>query len=636
MDRTAAPARVIRFGLFEVDVDHHSLARKGLRIRIQDQPLRTLILLLERSGEIVTREELRDKLWAQGTHVDFDGSLNVILKKLRAAIGDDSENPVFIETIPRRGYRFIAPVEYAPADGASSAAGQPAPSIPEAESAHAAPVPRLRFRWSWISAALAVSALAAVVVWLSWRGARIAAAAPKAIAALPFANQGAGPDLDYLRYAIASDLVTDLASTPALTVRPFASSAAYGSQPANLSAMGSQLRVTHVVTGGFLLDHNALRVTMELVDVAENRAVWAGEFTVSPEELVALHDKLAAQVAHGLLPAMNISNASAGRMSAPKNQQAFDLFMHSLSIPLDPQSNLLAIGKLEASVALDNSYAPAYGELGSRYYGDYHYGNGGEAAVAKALQAYKRQSELDPDWPSVSTFIRVEQGDLTGAYDQAADFLRRHPEMEQAHHAMSYVLRCAGLLDEANHECATALGLDPGFSGLRSCAMPYVLQGDYARGNALSHLDDYSGFGAMLRMVMALRTGDTATALQESTAASKGGFRFADLGHMYLSHAPEAQLRSAAADLETDPRSSRDPELLYFNAGILSYCRQRDAALRQLRKAIEGNYCSYPAMDQDPLFDSVRQGQKFAELRQAGVQCQQSFLSHRQQVDAKP
>ena len=105
---------------------------------------------------------------------------------------------------------------------------------------------------------------------------------------------------------------------------------------------------------------------------------------------------------------------------------------------------------------------------------------------------------------------------------------------------------------------------------------------------------------------------------------------------MYLSHAPEAQLRTAAAELETDPRSSRDPELLYFNAGVLSYCGQTDAALRQLRKAIEGNYCSYPAMDQDPLFDSVRQDQKFSELRQAGIQCQQCFLSHREQVNANP
>src|SRR6185312_15402996 len=111
MERTAAPATLFRFGLFEADAARGTLTRNGVRVRIQDQPFRVLILLLEKPGEIVSREVLRQKLWPEGTYVDFDGSLNVILKKLRAAIDDDSDNPRFIETVPRRGYRFIAPVE---------------------------------------------------------------------------------------------------------------------------------------------------------------------------------------------------------------------------------------------------------------------------------------------------------------------------------------------------------------------------------------------------------------------------------------------------------------------------------------------------------------------------------------------
>lgn len=110
MERPVLSSKIFRFGLFEADVGHNALTRAGLRVKIQDQPFRVLILLLERPGEIVTRDELRQKLWPEGTFVDFDGSLNVILKKLRAAVGDDPENPRFIETVPRRGYRFIAPV----------------------------------------------------------------------------------------------------------------------------------------------------------------------------------------------------------------------------------------------------------------------------------------------------------------------------------------------------------------------------------------------------------------------------------------------------------------------------------------------------------------------------------------------
>jgi len=133
MERAVAPPNIFRFGLFEADAANGTLMRNGVRIRIQDQPFRVLIFLLERPGGIVTREELRQRLWPEGTYVDFDGSLNVILKKLRAAIDDDSENPRFIETVPRRGYRFIAPV---------TSERKPQPVVPEPPQASGEAVPR--------------------------------------------------------------------------------------------------------------------------------------------------------------------------------------------------------------------------------------------------------------------------------------------------------------------------------------------------------------------------------------------------------------------------------------------------------------------------------------------------------------
>ena len=110
MQQSASPTRSFRFGLFEADVSNKTLTRNGVRVKIQDQPFRVLLLLLEHPGEIVPRDQLRSNLWPDGTFVDFDGSLNVILKKLRAVLDDNPENPRFIETVPRSGYRFIAPV----------------------------------------------------------------------------------------------------------------------------------------------------------------------------------------------------------------------------------------------------------------------------------------------------------------------------------------------------------------------------------------------------------------------------------------------------------------------------------------------------------------------------------------------
>lgn len=637
METPVLPKRAYRFGLFQIDPDSGKLLRQGVPVRLHEQSTRVLCLLLERAGDIVTREELRQSLWPEGTYVEFEGSLNAILKRLRFALGDDADNPVFIETVPRRGYRFIAPVEREQPSVNETPAKAPGLGPSELQTAAGRPLPTSVSR-TWTSWVIGLAAGLALLGLFAWRFAPKSPSRPpatrKVIAVLPFSNEGAGPDFDYLRYAIANDLATDLTYAHSITVRPFASSSRYGSQPADPESVGKELRVTHVVAGAFLLEKQNLMINLELVDVAQNRSIWREEVTVSPQDLVALHDRLATRAAEGLLPAINISSASTDEVPTPKNERALELFSTSLSIPLDPEPNLLAIKKLEESLSLDSSYAPAWNELARRYAIDYRYGNGGEAAGAKAIAAYKRLSELDPNWPTIATTIRVERGDLDGAYDQAADFLHRHPDVAVGHHSMSYVLRYSGLLDEANQQCNAALALDPGFSGFRSCAVPYILQGDYAHARAFIQLDEHSGFGATLRMTIALRSGNTAAAFAESDAASQGGFPFVDLVRKYHNHAPEAELRSAAAALEVDPRSERDPEMDYFNAGVMSYAGQGDAALRQLAKAIRGNYCSYPAMEKDPLFNPIRQRTEFAELRHAAIQCQQDFQVHRRQVDA--
>ena len=383
------------------------------------------------------------------------------------------------------------------------------------------------------------------------------------------------------------------------------------------------------------MDKQHLRVNLELVDVALNQPVWRDEVIASSQDLVSLHDRLEARAAEGLLPALNISNAQADEIPAPKNEQALDLFLHSLTIPLDPEANQFAVKKLEESVSLDSGYAPAWGELGWRYYVDSHYGSGGEAAIVKSLQAYKRQSELDPNTSSVPTIIRVEQGDLNGAYDQAAEFLGRRPDLSTAHFGLSYVFRYAGLLDEAGKECDAAFALDPGVNGLRSCANPFILRGDYAHAARYMSLDGKSAYS---RLTVALRTRDTAAVLPELTALAQSGFHEANIQLAFfracLNHAPKVEMSKAAAELEEDPVLVRDAEVLYGNAEDLAFCGQADEALRQLARAIKGNYCSFPAMDKDPLFDSIRQRPEFAELRRAAIQCQQSFLDHREQIRA--
>ena len=228
MERLVASVNIFRFGLFEADVASNTLTRGGVRVKIQDQPFRVLTLLLERPGEIVTREELRQKLWPEGTYVDFDGSLNVILKKLRAAIDDDSENPRFVETVPRRGYRFIAPVS-AIAPELPKPATPPATSSLQPPAISPAPPPPLdtapaerKARYLYLYAVAAALTVLGATAWFLWHEKNLsktssvsASAAPvhmrKSVAVLGFHNVSGKPDQNWLETAFSEMLSTELA-----------------------------------------------------------------------------------------------------------------------------------------------------------------------------------------------------------------------------------------------------------------------------------------------------------------------------------------------------------------------------------------------------------------------------------------
>jgi tetratricopeptide (TPR) repeat protein len=349
--------------------------------------------------------------------------------------------------------------------------------------------------------------------------------------------------------------------------------------------------------------------------------------------MVALDSELANHAANGLLAAINYSASLQTPIFVPRNEHAFRLYLHSLAISRDPGPNREAIKNLEDSVALDNEYAPAWEELAWRYYIDYTYGDGGSQERTRGTECFKKLMQLDPNGTANQITIKTENGNLEGAYDEAADLLHRWPDKSGPHYEMSYVLRYAGLLDEAKKECAAALAIDPGYSAYRSCAIPFVLSGDYGGAEQYIGLDQNTGFAAMLRLQIALRAGNGAAALSQTGSASESGFLFAKVIRAFLGHARDPDLNRAIAEMEGDPRLAQDSEAFYRNAEALAYIGRGDAALQQLRSAVHGNYCSYPALDTDPIFDPVRQNGQFSELRVAAIQCQQKLLNHRRDAD---
>ena len=228
--RAPAPSKRYRFGLFEADPASGELLRKGVRVRVQDQPFRLLTILLERPGEVVSREELREKLWPADTYVEFDGSLKAALKRLRAALGDSAENPIFIETLPKRGYRFVAPVLIEVGPAAETEKAIPEPPVPQAAPAQASrlsPEPRRRRRHGLIYAAALAVVLAAGFGWYFSRHRPAAtavsqAALPipmrKSVAVLGFHNASGRPDDAWLSTALSEMLSTELATGEKLRV----------------------------------------------------------------------------------------------------------------------------------------------------------------------------------------------------------------------------------------------------------------------------------------------------------------------------------------------------------------------------------------------------------------------------------
>ena len=640
-----SPPVLYRFGLFEADPGSGTLTRSGVRVRIQEQPFRALVALLERPREIVTREELRRRLWPEGTFVDFDGSLNVIVRKLRAAIGDDPNNPRFVETIAGKGYRFIAPVEAAEgrieaveAGAAPAAPGPPTPPGIDANAPTATTVTGSgrRRMLPWIASAGGIlAALAMIVLAVNHLRGTAAqpnvrpadAAAVNSIAVVPFANWGAGSSFDYLRYALASDIITDLTYARSLSVRPLASTSRYGDHPEDPQAVGRALKASYVISGYFANDAGQLAVTAEMSRVADDRVLWRETLSATPDQLLRLHDDLAWSLQKGVVGVLG-SGQLTGTIPVPHSQRAYDLYLRSVAVPRDPQPNKEAIVDLAESVKEDPSYAPAWTELAWRYYIDGSYADGGEEAYRKSEDASAHAASLDPIGTSNWITLRTERGDLKGAWTLATNLLRLRPDSWDSHFEMSYIYRYAGLLDQAARECEAGLNADPGNPILRSCSKVYMYKGDYARARMFVDLDGSSGWSVRQRMQFALRQKNLTEALALAKVATETGYHDSEIVRDRLENLPAAALDRMGAQEAAFAEKQSDSEDEYEIGAMLSFAGQTDRALRVVGDAVRRGYCAVPMLESDPLLAGLRERPQFRALAGQAATCQRNFLNY--------
>ena len=501
-----------------------------------------------------------------------------------------------------------------------------------------------RRNWQSLSVTGAMIALMIVVVSLAVRlSGKGAPVKPRVrtLAVLPFENTANDPGVDFLRVALADEVSSTLGYARSLSVRPSEASSKYTAPNPDLKKAGRELRVDNIVTGHFLRAGEQLQITLEVTDVESNGRLWQDVFDVPVENMVAMQAQIAAKTRRGLAPLLGATEFVTDTPPQPKNEEAYKLFLRAQALSFDAESARRAIEMLNQSVALDPGYAPALEALAGRYAGQGWFGDGGQAALERWRALAHRIVELDPDnviFRADALYIAGEfagrgvKGGMTRgeAYRQLQDLVHRRPDRARLHFLASWMLRDAGLLDESARECEAALLVDAQDAGARSCGVTFMLRGDYQRALDYLHLDPDSEVSNAVSIDVLLRQGKERDVLQRRPSAIPkwGGY---DLVIEFLERRPAREIAALAGKLRPAP----DPEVNYFSAAHLAYSGQAEAALAMLKQAIEGGYCSYPAIDRDPMLQSLRAAPGFGEIRSAAIACQRDFVVERRQVAAR-
>ncbi len=511
--------------------------------------------------------------------------------------------------------------------------GKSAAVVEPAAASHKARLP-------WIATgtvAVIAAILVALLFWQSRHPSRspIDSAGSKAIAVLPFQNLSSDPSTDFLRLALPDEVASVLSYVPSFSIRPFATTSKYIGPNLDLQQAGRDMGVTSVVTGHYLTEGDQLGITLEAVDVANNRSIWRDTISVAASDKISMREQITSRVRQGLVPVLggfSVSGDTAG--TRPKSEEAYDLYLRSIAVPHDVAPNKDAFAMLERAVGIDPTYAPAWEALGIRYYYNSAYADGGELMLKRSDSALDRALALDPDLISASSYLitlQTDRGNTAHAYAEAVASVNRHPTNAMAHFALSYVLRYAGLLDEAAHECNSALALDRANFQIRSCSGVFGQLGEPDKAMEFVRLDAGSEYAAMQTGTLLLGEGKLAAARQAVQRASNSPLMGRDLIQACVDPPHSPQCDAAAQKVEATALAGVDIEPLYSVGALLAYCGQKDAALRSLRRAVEKNYCAYTALQTDPLLVSLRGTAEFSDLLALAKQCQNKFLTQRSQ-----
>ena len=602
METRANTAQSWRFGVFEVDSRNMELRRGGTAVKIREQSFRILIFLLEHAGELVRREDLRRVLWPSDTFVDFDHSLNTAVMKLRDALGDSADKPLYIETIPKRGYRFIAPLSQAasarngPASRKGDANGNPILSPIEANDQ---------------------SGL-------------------DSIAVLPFGTDAGESDGAYLSEGFTASIINNLSQLKDLRVVPPTTAFKCTGRRGEASQCARELDVRVVLTGEIAKHGNALTISTELLDAVHESQLWGTRYNCQLEDIVAIQTEIASQVATRLRLRVGDTEKKQLARLPTESREAYHLYLKAVhwANKWTAEGMSKGIDYTRQAIDVDPAYAEAWTSLAYLYtlIGALARGSATET-FAKAKAAARKALEIDDrsaNAYAILAYVRlISDWNWKGAHDALLRAIEISPNLAGGHYVYSYWYLTLGLFEEALLEARLALDLDPLSAKLSlHLGLIHYFARRYDQAieqfNKTRELDPsfnfvaywfafaYARLGMQQKAVAELDKGVVLTATDGLVRKGARGMVDAMSGKR-----PEAQRILDELTQELKP-----PDFLfaYPCAVIHSLLGEIDEALACLEMCLQGRAPQLPWLAADPDFDSLHGDPRFDELlRRIGI-----------------
>lgn len=615
MGAPSPTAENVRFGTFQLDLRARELHKAGVKVKLQDQPLRVLALLADRAGQVVTREELRENIWPSDVYVTFDQGLNNAIKKVRIALDDSADNPRFVETVAKRGYRFIAPVTVEP-----QSTSEPAPAPPS----------RSFRQLAWV-VLIAAILLAALAYWSWHRAARSAKPVSEKVilAVLPFDNLSRDPEQDFFSDGLTEEMIAQIGklNPQRLTVIARSSVAKYKSSSLPASQIGSELRADYLVQGSVRRAADRVRITVQLIEVRNQTDLWAESYDREIHDILALQDSVARTIARQI----NVTLAS-DQQARPANPrvldpEAYDAYLKGRYYWNKRTGDGLQKACLyfQTAITKDPTYGAAYSGLADCNSGLAWHGFVSPAeALPKAYAAALKAIELDPQSAEAHASLALvlhHRWDWPRAEIEFKRALELGPQYANAHHWYGDLLSVNGRHDEALVEARQALALDPlnlmigSWVGLR-----YYLARDYDHAIEQSRTTvDLDPNFAAAHLVL----GENYLLIrqpQDGLAELQSAARLSGNSPLYVAQVAVAE---AVAGRKTEARrlirqlenmSSERYVSPYGIAQAYAALNDQERSFQWLHAAYEDRsvWMSYLAVD--PLFDRLHSDQRFQDL----------------------